>query len=261
MPRRPPRFFVDSPLAPGEVVTLSAEQARQIGAVLRLRPGGQLILFNGDGQNYPARLSALDRLQAAAAIEGAEPAPAYPPPAITLALAPIKAERFDWAVQKATELGVAAVVPLATERTVVSFQTGRVGHRVERWRRIAVEAAEQCGRATLPCIEEPQPFESAVRLAAKGPAILLWEDERRTPLAALPFTALPSLWLLVGPEGGFSAAEVALARAAGLTLATLGPLILRAETAAIAAVATVRALTVTKTMIDTGTDTEGSCAS
>ena len=259
MTRRPPRFFVEAPLAPGDTVSLAPEQARQVSLVLRLGTGDPVILFNGDGLDYRATLAALGRSRANVVIDAVGTAPAYPPPAITLALAPIKAERFDWAVQKATELGVTAIVPLESERAVVSLPTGRASHRVERWRRIAVEAAEQCGRATVPRIEAPLRFEDAIWRAAAESAVLLWEDERRTTLAALPLRGLSSLWLLVGPEGGFSSTEVTLARAAGIWTATLGPLVLRAETAAIAALATARALTIDDT--DRIADTEGSCAS
>src|SRR5579884_4105075 len=228
-----------------------------MSAVLRLRAGDRVVLFDGDGFDYPAVVELLSRPEATVTIEGRELAAAFPPPEITLAVSLIKPERFEWMLQKSTELGVAAIVPMECDRSVVSLQTGRAKHRSERWRRIVIEAAEQCGRATIPRLDDPLPFASVLQAARGAPAVLLWEDERRTALAGhLRRFGVPS-WLLVGPEGGFSAAEIALARSAGLGFASLGPLILRTETAAVAALASIRALT----LDDDVDESEGSLAS
>src|SRR5262249_24407597 len=159
------------------------------------------------------------------------------PVALALLIGLLKGEKMDWVVQKATELGVARVVPVATTHGVVKLDAERAASRRERWTRIAEEAAKQCGRADLPEIAEVSAFAEAVA-AARGWKLLLHEAERGQPLrAALPASAPEVVTVAVGPEGGFAPDEVAAARAAGFAVSGLGPRVLRAETAAIAALA------------------------
>lgn len=244
---RPQRFYLPEPLLPGTRLQLPAGRARQATSVLRLRTRDHIVLFNGDGLDVPATVVAA--LRGSLTVELGEPYPSLMPPApvISLALAAIKADRFDWAVQKATELGVAEIVPMETARTVVALRAGcapgaeHSAPRLERWRRIAIEAAEQCGRGDVPLVRPPCVL---AEILAERPAlpILLAEDEPRRGLVEVLRSPLEPVLLIVGPEGGFSPEERRLASEAGAASASLGPLVLRSETAAIAAVAFVRAL-------------------
>lgn len=240
--RREHRFFVEDALYPGARVVLPEGQSRQITGVFRLGRNDKVRLFNGDGTDYEATivLPRKDRLELDVA-EG-EPSRPEPRPAIDLHMALIRADPFDLVIQKATELGVARIVPVLTERCVVSFPTGRTAQKAERWRRIAIEAAEQSGRARIPEVELVLDLASALERDRDMPTLLLWEYERATTLAqALPPQA-DSLRIVVGPEGGLTPAEVEMARAQGAQPVTLGPLTLRAETAALAAIAGTLAL-------------------
>ena len=169
---------------------------------------------------------------------------AEPTLAVTLYAAPLKGDHFAYSLQKATEIGAAAFVPILTARTVANEASAT---KLERWRRIAREAAEQSGRGMIPPVAAPRPFAEACRDAvAAGPALIPWEEERAGGLrAALASRAAAHgrparLGLFIGPEGGFTASEVAAARDVGIIPVTLGRRILRAETAA--AVATTLAL-------------------
>ncbi|CAA9552175.1 MAG: 16S rRNA (uracil(1498)-N(3))-methyltransferase [uncultured Thermomicrobiales bacterium] len=238
------RFFVDGPLVAGQDVALSAEVAHQVGRVLRLRPGDRILLLDGSGWEYPVELIDLAARQGHGRVEGGRPTETEPRVAVTLYAAPLKGDHYAYTLQKATEIGAAAFVPTVTARTVV----GEVGAtKVERWRRIAREAAEQSGRGRLPTVGAPVPFAEACRLAAAaGPALIPWEEAREPSLSATIAAwraergQLAQLGLLIGPEGGFTAEEIALAQRCGIVPVTLGRRILRAETAA--AVATTLAL-------------------
>lgn len=236
------RFFIDVDLSVGDLVALPPDRGRQLLRVLRAGPGEQVTLVNGDGFEYRGVL--VDPRGGLATVELRErrAGVGHLSPGIDLAVALIKAERFDWIVQKATELGVRRLIPLAAERAVVSLPADRAAGRRERWRRIAIEAVEQSGRADLPDIAGPTDLRSL--LAAEDPAraLVLWEGEAEVLLPAALSRPYGPVLIVVGPEGGFSDDEIALARSAGARLASLGPLTLRSETAAIAAVAAVRAL-------------------
>jgi 16S rRNA (uracil1498-N3)-methyltransferase len=231
------RFFVDTPLAEqvGRTLALPAAIAHQVGRVLRLRAGATIVLLDGSGMAYPVDLinSNSGRVGAGAPVES------EPGVAITLYVAPLKGDHFAYTLQKATEIGAAAFVPIITARTVAGEASGT---KLERWRRIAREAAEQSGRGTVPLVHAPQPFAAACTAAASGPALIPWEGERDRPLGAAVRALGPvvTLGLFIGPEGGFTEAEIATATAAGIAPVTLGRRILRAETAA--AVATALAL-------------------
>ena len=233
----PHRFYVTESLAEGSVVTLPCDQSLQIAKVLRLRPSAEIVLFDGRGGEFPARLIEVSPEQTVVSTGPRVPGRAEPEPSIHLAPALLKADRFDWVVQKATELGVAAITPVFTERTVISLATDRAGRRRDRWQRIAVEAAEQCGRTRIPDVSEPIPFARLLGTIPAAPALLLWEDEREQSLAPVLAGKGGSLLMVVGPEGGFTRGEVQSAIVAGAQTVSLGPLVLRSETAAIAGIA------------------------
>ena len=225
----------------GGEVALSEEESRHLRDVLRLRAGDEAFIFDGEGREFACVVaSAGGRGAGAARLEVRAPArPPSPesPLELTLAVALLKGEKFDLVVQKATELGAARVVPVETRRADVRVRDARdADRRVERWRRLALEAAKQSGRARVPRVAAPRPFAS---LAAEGPrpgSLRLMFAERgggglHTPGA--DGERPRDVTALVGPEGGWDDEEVELAREHGWKVVTLGGRTLRAETAAI----------------------------
>lgn len=235
---RIPRLHVDCPLAAGESVTLSAGAAHRLTRVLRLGPGDRVILFNGDGADYHGRLAACSRRTLAVQIETRQPLATESLLPLTLALCAARGERTDWAVQKAVELGVHDLLIVQSERSVVRLDASRAARRIAHWLSVAVAAAEQCGRARVPAVRGPVPL---AELAAQG----RW-DTRLVPdtAAERPLSAMPvhgSVCLLIGPEGGFSDGDRASAAAQGFVPVSLGPRVLRFETAAAVSVALLQA--------------------
>ena len=227
------RLFVDAPLTEGAAVALGADQAHRLGAVLRARPGDLLRLFNGRDGEWQARLAELRR-RAALCVPERQLCAQAAEPDLWLVFALLKRAPTDLLVQKATELGAAALLPVSTERT----NPERVN--LDRLRAIAIEAAEQCERLTIPAIHPPRPLPAV--LASWPPARkLVVAAERTAAPPVLPARGLPSA-LLIGPEGGWAPAELdASLRHPFAVAASLGPRILRAETAAIVGLALLQA--------------------
>ena len=232
------RVHADAALAEGARVTLGGSAAAHVRRVLRLAPGDALTLFNGDGQDYPSRIVGVGRGTVEAAVEGRVAARAESPLHVTLVQGVARAERMDLVVQKATELGVAAIVPVATARSVVRLDHDTRGRKLAHWRGIAIAACEQCGRARIPELAEPQPLATRLAAPASGLRILLAPDAD----VALAAHGAQVVELLVGPEGGLEDGEREAALAAGYRACRLGPRVLRSETAAIAAVAVLQAV-------------------
>jgi 16S rRNA (uracil1498-N3)-methyltransferase len=216
------------PLGEGESIELDAGQANYLGNVLRLKEGGELLVFDGISGEWLARIGETGRKRMTLVVEG-KTREIEAIPDIWLAFAPVKRAQTDWLVEKATELGAAKLIPVITRRTVAE----RV--RLDRLEAIAIEAAEQCGRIVLPQISEPT---SLKQLVEREPSrILYFADERGGEPAASAFQPGPAL-ILTGPEGGFVDYERELIRSAPNAVSiSLGPRILRAETAALAALA------------------------
>lgn len=228
-----PRLYVPGPLAQGEIIELALDQARQLRTVLRLRTGTGLCLFDGSGVEASATLIRLESSAAAAEVIGLTRPQREPALRLTVALALLKPAAFELAVQKLTELGVARIVPLATEHAVVSYRDARDWERrAIRLERILREAAEQSERVTLPVLAPPMRL---AKLLEQHPVVALVERGPARPLQQIDLGA--DAVLTVGPEGGWSPAERGLLQQRAATLASLGGLILRAETAAIAATA------------------------
>jgi len=224
------RFFVTEPLQrAGQLVTLPSDAARQAVTVLRAREGDQVRLFNQSGPEWLTSVIQLTRARVSVQlIEAVTPRP-FPGRSLTLCTALLKGDKLEWVLQKGTELGVHAFQPMLTERVVA-----RKTDVPERWGRIVIEAAELCGRATVPKIEPPLTLAEALRY--QGPKLLCYEDERTLPLVeALAGLSGSALAVFIGAEGGFAEREVEDARSAGALVVSLGSLLLRAETAAIAA--------------------------
>ena len=239
------RFFVSPGSIACDLVSFDPAQARQLRSVLRLRPGARVIVLDNTGFEYEVELTAIDRDAVSGRVCARQASMAEPRLSLTLYQSPIKGDRFEWVLQKGTELGVSTFVPLLAERTILR------GDRIEKKRsrrvRILREAAEQSGRGRLPHLAAPLPFAQACRESAQGHdiAILPWVGAREkslsTVLRAQQAQRMPAerVALLIGPEGGFTQAEVALAEACGVRVVTMGPRTLRAETAGVAAAAIV----------------------
>jgi 16S rRNA (uracil1498-N3)-methyltransferase len=228
-PKSLPRLFVRQPLGEGAVIELDSAQANYLGNVLRLREGSDLLVFDGHSGEWLARISEAGRKRMTLAIQRRTREPESIPD-VWLAFAPVKRAQTDWLVEKATELGASRLVPVMTQRTIVD----RV--KVERLETIAIEAAEQCGRTRVPDISEPLPLAHLLKHRDSS-RMLYFADEQGGEWPADAFTAGPSM-LLTGPEGGFADDERAAIRAQPNAVAiSLGPRILRAETAALASLA------------------------
>ena len=228
-PKSLPRLFVRTPLAEGATVELDARQANYLGNVMRLGTAAELLVFDGRSGEWLARIAEAAKKRMTLMVERRTREPEAIPD-VWLAFAPVKRTQTDWLVEKATELGAARLLPVMTQRTVAE----RV--KLERLQAIAVEAAEQCGRTMLPEIDEPVSLKQL--LAEREPGRRLYfADESGGDPPAKTFAPGPAM-ILVGPEGGFTDQEREAIRAApNVAAISLGPRILRAETAALAALA------------------------
>lgn len=234
------RFYVpDTKLAEGREFSLPAETSRQILRVLRMRPGDVIGLFDGSGSEWPSTIRAVNRDSAVTVV--GTPFDPLTEPALMVTVCPalVASDRMDYVVQKSTELGATRVLPVITER--VQAKDSKVSeNRLIRWRKIAIEAAEQSGRVIVPEILPPQQLAPTVdELVKEGPAILLWEGETQKTLRTTVRESLQSeskrVSVLIGPVGGLSETEATAARSAGAVTVGLGRRILRAETAPVTA--------------------------
>ena len=230
------RVYLDAALAQGARVALMGAAAAHVRRVLRLEIGDALTLFNGDGRDYPARIATFGRDSVDVEVEGRSPARAESPLAITLVQGIARAERMDLVVQKATELGVTVIVPIATARSIVSLDAGSRERKTAHWRGIAIAACEQSGRARIPAFAEPQTLADWLEKPPSSGARLLLSPDSDGSLAAAAQGAI-EVELLVGPEGGLEDEERRAALDAGFHACRLGPRVLRSETAAIASIA------------------------
>ena len=234
-----PRFFAPVKLSPGTEIELPERVARHC-AVLRLRRGETVILFNGEGGECTAELTRGSRGNTHAHVISRQPVERESPLAIALAQCVSSGDRMDITLQKSTELGVARIVPIASERSVVRLSSDRADRRVEHWRNVVIAACEQCGRNRVP--EVAGITELDTFLAGAG------SDELRLLLAPNASRAMKDLipgravTLLVGPEGGFTPEERRRAEGSGFVPVCFGPRVLRTETAPLAAIAAMQAL-------------------
>ena len=225
------------------LVPLTSAQQRYLGAVLRLRPGDAIEAFDGGGASFRSTLEAGPDGGLALRLGPRAEAASTGPLDVWLAQALVKADKLELVLQKATELGAGRVLPFTAARSVVKLDDERGTAKVERWRKIAQEAARQCGRADVPAIDRPLGLGELLDIAGRVP------DRRGLvldPAGALRLSAAArgagKLLLVVGPEGGLAPEELAACEAAGLLGVTLGPLVLRTETAGLAALSVVQHL-------------------
>jgi len=233
------RFCV-SGAAPGARVTLPEHTAHHAREVLRLRAGADVLVFDGVGNEYEAVLDEVTRRRVSAILGHPVTPRPESPLTLVLAVAPLRGDRMELVIQKTIELGVSEIWPVVTHRTDAAARPALRGSRDRRWERVAAGAAEQCGRATVPPVASTTTLDAVIDRPFPGTRAVLLETGGDPPLASLePPTAL---LLLVGPAGGFEPAEAERLRAAGFVSVSLGPRILRSETAAVAAVALAQAL-------------------
>jgi len=229
---RIPRFHEPQPLAEHSEISLSENTAQHAIRVLRLRVGDELILFNGDGHDYHASISAAGKRDASARIHHRETRPAESPLRVELGQTLSRGERMDFAVQKATELGCATISPLFTERCEVKLTSERQDKRQRHWQQIAISACEQSQRNRIPEIAHPQPLADWLDRVEADLKLVLHHHGTQ-PLGNLPRPE--SVALLIGPEGGLTEDEVALASSKGFIPVCFGPRVMRTETAPIVA--------------------------
>jgi 16S rRNA (uracil1498-N3)-methyltransferase len=231
-----PRLFIPAERLVGGRIQPTPAELRHLRA-MRVQSGASIRIFDDQGVEYQARVLQIDSRGAEIDL-GARlgPATGGGGPPLTLIAAILKGQRMDTLVEKSTELGVERIIPAVTEFTIARPERGT--DRVERWRRVAISAATQCGRVRIPTVDAPTPFRDAVRTcSADALRILMWEAERLVmlPTVRAAHPAPSAITLAIGPEGGFADEEVAAARTAGFVVSGLGPRTLRAETAAIVA--------------------------
>ena len=231
---RVPRVYTDQELSDRALVTLENGPAKHLVRVLRMGPGDALSVFNGDGGEYPAVIQSADRKRVVIETGKRNSHDCESPLAIELGIAVSRGERMDWVVQKATELGVTRITPLLSKRVEVKLNAERTAKRLRHWHQIAISACEQCGRNRLPALSSITPLADWLpEIRAERRFVLQPDAPSTTDSGQTP----ASVALLIGPEGGLSKSEIALAEQAGFEPLQLGPRVLRTETAPLAALA------------------------
>jgi 16S rRNA (uracil1498-N3)-methyltransferase len=233
------RIYTDQALQGGQTVTLTDEEAHYLSRVLRVTIGQSVILFNGDGSDYLAEIHRVERTAIRLELSDRLPACAESPLHITLVQAISRGERMDLSLQKATELGVAALQPVFTARTEVRLSADKLERRMEHWHKVIISACEQSGRSCLPALHRPIALTAWAQQDSQASRVML------TPGASGSLTRMApglAVELLVGPEGGFDERELEFLHRHGVLAVSLGPRILRTETAGPAAIAIMQAL-------------------
>lgn len=235
------RLYVPFDLRTGGEVILGGERARYLGRVLRLGKGDRLAVFNGERGEFDATILRITKESAVLLAGEPRPAATESPLRVHLVQGVSRGERMDFVVQKATELGVKRITPVLTEFGVVRLDGERTEKRREHWQRVAESACEQCGRIRPPLVDTPVTLKNFLGARPQSADVdLVLQPGAANSLASLP-EPQTKLCLLVGPEGGFSDSEYGDVRAAGFESVSLGPRVLRTETAALAALAIAQA--------------------
>jgi len=228
------RVYVDRELVPGSIVELPPATATHLAKVLRARSGDQVILFSGDGREYQGAVETVRGMRVTAAVGRGTEVGRESPLAVTLVQCVPRGDRMDFIVQKATELGVARIIPVLSQRSVVRLDGAQAESKAVHWRAVALNACEQCGRNRLPAVAAPLALLDYLGGSTSTAPRLVLEPEPGTR-GATPVIDT-EVEIAIGPEGGFGPEELDAFRIAGFKRLALGPRILRTETAAIAAV-------------------------
>ena len=242
------RLFCPTPLRGGEVIDLPSAAAHHASRVLRLHEGDTVTLFNGEGGEFEARLTRIESRLVSAAVGMHHAVERESPLKVTLLQGLAGAERMDYVIQKAVEMGVAGIAPVTTARSVTRLDPARASKRAEHWRSVIVASCEQCGRNRLPLLHPLCDFDAALQSpapaepgAASALLSLVLSPGEGSSLTAFDRPS-GAIRLLIGPEGGLSPDELAAAQRAGFLIARLGPRVLRTETAGVAVLAAMNAL-------------------
>jgi len=236
------RLFSPEPLRANAGFTLGSEQARYVGRVLRLRPGDALTVFDGSGGEYAARIGTITKQSLQLNVGEHHARNTESPLRLRLLQAVSRGDRMDIVVQKGTELGVGRISPVLTEFSIVKLQPERAAKRVAHWTKVAASACEQSGRNEMPPIDAPRPLHEVLYdEASPGDSRILLDPAAGKPLPSIERPA-GQLTILIGPEGGLSSNEKEQAQAAGFEAVSFGPRILRTETAALAAIASLQSM-------------------
>ena len=235
------RCFVDLPLSVGGNVALPESVAAHLVRVLRLQQGDACVLFNGDGHDYAATISAISKREVQVHIDSAQVIDNESPLAITLLQGIARGEKMDLILQKATELGVSRIIPVNAERTEVKLDAARAEKRIAHWRNVVGSACGQSGRARIPSIGSPQALAAAVAVLPEQTLRLTLDPQGEHRLASLPAAPANGVVIAIGPEGGWSPRDRQQLGEAGFQGLQLGPRILRTETAGLAAIAALQA--------------------
>lgn len=230
---RNPRIFVPLPLQAGQPVELTDSAANHVGKVLRMKPGEPLILFNGEGRAWQGQVASVSKKVVGVTLESEIEGATESPLSIHLGQSLSRGERMDYAIQKATEMGVTEITPLFSERCEVKLNAERQEKRLKHWQQVAISACEQCGRNVVPVINPPQSVSDWMGAQESDLRFVL---HHRTEKKLEGFDKPGSVSLLIGPEGGLTAEEIASAESAGFNALALGPRVLRTETAPITAI-------------------------
>ncbi len=231
------RFFVDKIIPADGLLSITGKEARHIRNVLRMKKGEMLILIDREGQSFEAEIGAVHYKEVRVTITKIIPPSPPSPIKISLAQALIKSHSMEYLIQKVTELGIYSIHPFYSERTVIQLKSAHLKNKMDRWMQIIQSACKQCGRTILPDFHTPLRFDALIKdvPAIRTLKILLWEDEDKVDLRRLLTSTDPAahVFVIVGPEGGFTLNEINLAKDAGFYIVSLGNRILRAETAAV----------------------------
>jgi 16S rRNA (uracil1498-N3)-methyltransferase len=236
-----PRFYCAHPLSVGAIIALPDHVAHHV-QVLRLAAGDRITLFNGEGGEYTATLTAIEKKRASAEVKTFSPREVELPYAITLAQALPETSKMDWIIEKAVELGATAIQPLAAHRCVVRLSDERAARKLAHWHGIIVAASEQCGRNRLPHLAQIADFNDWIGQHDLHHRILLTPHAEQSLSDWARHHPPQAVALLVGPEGGFTEGEESAARAHGALALSMGPRVLRTETAGLAGLTTLNAV-------------------
>lgn len=236
---RIPRIYSTTPLQANSSVNLDEQASHYLGKVLRMQAGRELIVFDGRGGEYPATIESISKKSVVINTGAHNPIDNQSPLHTHLAIGISRGERWDFALQKATELGVSEITPLFTERCEVKLSGDRLEKKLGHWQSILVSAAEQCQRNILPTLNSPLSHSAFISAEPAGLGLVL---HHRSDCKITDYTAPKSCTLLVGPEGGLNDDEIDQALNAGYHALTLGPRVLRTETAPLAALSIVQTL-------------------